>query len=349
MSLKLGILGATGKVGGELLKLLEQWSPSELDLAEPPRLFGTSRSAGKKIKFNSVKFPNTEITVQDSQPENLKGLDVLISCANGEVSEKLIPEAIRLGVKLVVDTDSFYRMDPEVPLVTVGANDEDIDWHKGIIAGPNCSTAQLIIPLKVLNDAFGIKRVVVNTYQSVSGAGKAAMDELMSQSKRVQESYEQSAGLQQIRVAEDQFAFNVIPKISKFLDNGYTKEEWKVITESRKMLHSPELKITCTAVRVPVLVGHSESINIEFLSSFNLNQVISVLKSSPEIQVWDHPEMYPMPVDAAGTNPIHVGRIRIDESAPNAINIWVVADNLLIGAALNAIRLVVKASERGKI
>lgn len=349
MSLRLGILGATGKVGQELIKQIENWSEQELPLSEPPKLFGTAKSAGKKILFKSKRVAQSEITVQESIPENLTDLDAIISCANGEVSEKLVPEALKRGTKLVVDTDSFYRMDPEVPLVTVGANDEDIDWHRGIIAGPNCSTAQLIIPLKLLNDSLGLKRIVVNTYQSVSGAGKSAMDELILQSKEIINNYEKTSGSSSFRVAENQFAFNVIPKISKFMDDGYTKEEWKVIAESRKMLHSPDLKITCTAVRVPVLIGHSESLNIELLNDFSLDQISSILKSSSEIQVWDHPEVYPMPIDACGTNPIHVGRIRIDESAINALNLWIVADNLLIGAALNAIRILATAIKRGKI
>ncbi len=344
MGIKLGILGATGKVGAELLNLLQNWTESELPLDGPPKLFGTARSAGRKIKYNG-----TEITVLDSTPENLEGLDALISCANGEVSEKLVPEAIKRGVKLVVDTDSYYRMDPQVPLVTVGVNDEDIDWHKGIIAGPNCSTAQLILPLKALHEAFGLKRVVVSTYQSVSGAGKAAMDELFKQCNEVLSDKEAVQNGQPKRLTNDQFAFNVIPKISKFLDNGYTKEEWKVMVESRKMLHYPDLKITCTAVRVPVLVGHSESVNVQMHSEFTLDKVKEVLANHPGIKLWSDLESYPMPLDAAGTVPVHVGRLRVDESAPNALDMWVVADNLLIGAALNALRVIVAAHNRGKI
>jgi aspartate-semialdehyde dehydrogenase len=342
MSLKLGILGATGKVGAELLKLLETWPQNELPLSEVPSLFGTARSAGKTIKFK-----NTQITVQDSLPENLAGLDILISCANGEVSEKLVPQASERGVKLVVDTDSYYRMDPKVPLVTVGVNDEDINWHTGIIAGPNCSTAQLVLPLKALHDVFGLKRVVVSTYQSVSGAGKAAMDELIEQSKIIAEDATVSGKSK--RLIGDQYAFNVIPKISKFLENGYTKEEWKVMVESRKMLHDPELHLTCTAVRVPVLVGHSEAVNVQLHSSASLEQVLDVLRVHPGIKLWEEPETYPMPLDAVGTEPVHVGRVRKDESGPNCFDMWVVADNLLIGAALNALRVASEAYKRGKV
>lgn len=344
MSIKLGILGATGKVGGELLRLLETWPKDLLPLAAPPKLFGTSRSVGRKIKFNGQ-----EIAVQEGTAENLEGLDLVISCASGEVSEKVVPEALKRGVKLVVDTDSFYRMDPKVPLVVVGVNEEDIDWHQGIIAGPNCSTAQLVLPLKALHESWGIKRVVVSTYQSVSGAGKAAMDQLVGEVAEAQESYDITSSTSYKPKSREQFAFNVIPKISKFMENGYTKEEWKVIVETRKMLHAPDLAITCTAVRVPVLVGHSESVNVQLLSNFELDQVRSVLRNHEGIQLWDEPETYPMPFDAAGTSPVHVGRVRLDESAPNSLNLWVVADNLLIGAALNALRIAEKAYKRGKV
>ena len=341
-AIKLGILGATGKVGTELLKLLENWP--DFPLAEPPTLFGTAKSEGRKIKFKGH-----ELTVKDSQPENLEGLNLLISCANGEVSEKLVPLALKKGIKLVIDTDSYYRMDSKVPLVTIGVNDEDIDWHEGIIAVPNCSTAQLVLPLAALNKAFGLQRVIVNTYQSVSGAGKAAMDELIEQSKIIVQDNELSLKGTPERLAKDQFAFNVIPKISKFMENGDTKEEWKVIVETRKMLRLPELKITCTAVRVPVLLGHSESVNVQLLNSFKLEQVLEVLQNHPGVQLWSEPETYPMPLDAANTIPVHVGRVRLDESAPNCLNLWIVADNLLIGAALNALRIAETAYKRNKI
>ena len=340
MSIKLGILGATGKVGIELIKLLEKCT--DLPLEMPPKLFGTSRSVGKKIKFK-----DKELIVEESIEQNFEGLNLLISCANGEVSEKLIPLALKKGVKLVIDTDSYYRMDSNIPLITSGVNDEDINWHTGIIAGPNCSTAQLIIPLKVLHEAFGIKRVVVSTYQSVSGAGKAAMDSLFEEVKEITSKQNANESLKPLK--KDQFAFNVIPKISKFMENGYTKEEWKVIAETRKMLHEPELAITCTAVRVPVLVGHSESINVELLSPASLEQVIGVLKAHKNLEVWTDKETYPTPIEVAGTEPVHIGRIRKDESLNNAFDMWVVADNLLIGAALNALRIAISAYKKNKI
>ncbi|MDX1918335.1 MAG: aspartate-semialdehyde dehydrogenase [Candidatus Caenarcaniphilales bacterium] len=344
MNLRLGILGGTGKVGTELLRLLESEFAAKLGLLSPPVIFGTARSAGKKIRY-----AGQELTVMDSSPENLKDLDLIISTANGEVSEKLIPTALRQGCKLVIDTDSFYRMDPKVPLITVGVNDVDIDWHQGIIAGPNCSVAQLIIPLKLLDLAFGLKRVVVSTYQSVSGAGKAAMDLLIDEARKISSIEGLAHKPERAVIDEEQFAFNVIPRISKILPNGYTKEEWKIIDESRKMLNKPDLKITCTAVRVPVLVGHSEAVNLELEKAFTLEEIHSVLKASPELKVWKNFEEYPMPHQVAGTSPVHIGRIRRDESLESGLDLWVVADNLLIGASLNALRIAEVAIKRGKI
>jgi aspartate-semialdehyde dehydrogenase len=338
---RLGIFGATGKVGGELLRLLEQ--DTNFPIEGLPKLFGSARSAGKLISFKGE-----QIAVLNSIPENIVELDLIISCANGEVSETLVPEALKRGVKLVVDSDSFYRMSPTVPLVTVGVNDEDIDWHQGIIAGPNCSTAQLVVPLKALHSIFGLKRVVVNTYQSVSGAGKAAIDSLFEQCREITTKFTpETLDLKQLK--ENDFAFNVIPQISKMQDSGYTKEEIKVITETRKMLHVPDLAITCTAVRVPVFVGHSESVNVQLYNNFNLPDVYEVLKSCPYIQLWENFDFFPTPVTAALTEPVHVSRVREDKSADNALDMWVVADNLLIGAALNALRIASEAIKRGKV
>ena len=342
--IRLGILGATGKVGGELLRLLENWSPDKLPLACPPKLFGTERSAGKKIKFK-----NQEIEVLNSIPENLENLDLIISTANGEVSEKLVPEALKRGVKLLIDTDSYYRMQDSVPLVTVGVNEQDIDWHKGIIAGPNCTTAQLILPLGALHKAFGIERVVVSTYQAISGAGKAPTDKMLEDSRVILDKISTGEFAEPARINSSQIAFNLIPMISKLLDNGYSKEEQKVLIESRKMLKCPDLKLTCTAVRVPVATGHSESVNIQLKKSCSLQEVYAVLKAQEYIQLWEDWGKYPMPIDIAKTEPVHVGRVRKDESASNTFDMWVVADNLLIGAALNALRIAESAYFRNKI
>ncbi len=336
---KIGILGATGNVGAQLLNLLESWDENKINLDGPPRLFGTKKSAGREIDFK-----NHEIIVQDSLPENFEGLDIILSTATSDVSEKLVPEALKRGVKLVIDTDSFYRMNESVPLITAGVNDHDIDWHKGIIAGPNCTTAQLILPLHALNKAFGLKRVVVSTYQAISGAGKGPMDLMIQDCQEVLKNPEYIK-----RIRDTQVAFNVIPMISSLLEDGYSKEERKVCIESRKMLNYPDLQLTCTAVRVPVMTGHSESVNIELKKSFNLNEVNEVLKNQEYIQLWEDWSKYPMPLDVAYTEPVHVGRVRIDQSQPNTLDMWVVADNLWIGAALNALRIAEKAIERGKV
>ena len=341
--IKLGILGATGNVGAQLLKLLEDWDKTKLPLAEAPRLFGTARSAGRKINFRGEM-----LTVLESTPENFDGLDLIISTATSEVSEKLVPEALKRNVKLVIDTDSYYRMNSDVPLVTAGVNDGDIDWHKGIIAGPNCTTAQLILPLNALHKAFGLKRVVVSTYQAISGAGKGPTDKLVEDYKKLVGLPETNSG-RAVRLDSSQVAFNVIPMISKLMENGYSKEEMKVCIESRKMLGLPDLKLTCTAVRVPVMVGHSESVNIELEKSFTLKDIHEALKKQSGIKLWENWAEYPMPIDIAETEPVHVGRVRIDESRSNTVDMWVVADNLWIGAALNALRIAESALERNKI
>ncbi len=324
--INLGIFGATGIVGQKLIEIIQS---SNLKL-NSLRLFGTERSAGKKTTFR-----NAEITVEDTATASFVGLDLIVSCANGSVSEIFIPKALKEGVNLVIDTDSHYRMDETVPLVMSGVNDEDIKSHKGIVASPNCSTSQLVLALQPIEKAFGIKRAIVNTYQSVSGAGKAAMDELSEQSTKTlqgQPNHRQS------------FAFNVIPQISKFLEDGYTKEEQKVMLESRKILHRPDLAISCTAVRVPVFVGHSEAVNIELKGPASLSQIRDCLQASSHLKLWQDPE-YPMPLDVAGSDLVHVGRLRKDLSKENSFELWIVADNLLIGAATNAYRLLCASLE----
>lgn len=337
MGIRLGILGATGNVGLEIIQLLENWDNNKLPI-DSVKFFGSSRSAGKKITFR-----NQEIIVLDSQPENLGDLDLIISTANGEVSEKLVPEALKAGVKLVIDTDSYYRMDTDVPLVMAGANDKDIDWHKGIIAGPNCTVSQLIIPLQILEAKYGIERVVVSTYQAISGAGKQPMDKMLEEAKQIANSGEVK------RLSDDQVAFNVVPVISELLENDYSKEEMKVIIESRKMLGRPDLKATCTAVRVPVLHSHSEAVNIQLKSQFEIKELQEELDKHEFVKVWKDSSIYPMPLDLSKTEPIHVGRIRKDESQENTLDMWIVADNLWIGAALNALRVAESAYQRNKI
>lgn len=335
--LNIGILGATGNVGKECIALLESWDTNKLPIKEL-RLFGTERSAGKIIKFRGQ-----DITVQNTTIDNCKGLDLVLSMANGDVSANLVPLLLKENIKLVIDTDSYYRMDKNIPLVIAGVNDNTIQDHTGIIAGSNCTTAQLIPPLKVLDSKYGLKRIVVNTYQAISGAGKAQIDQLFGELKEIQ------SPDQVRRLNPDQLAFNLIPMISKLQDNGYSKEEMKVILESRKILNKPDLPITCTAVRVPVFNCHSESVNVELNNEFDLQELKDSLDSHEFIKVWHDNSEYPMPLDLSQTQPVHVGRIRRDPSKPNSIDMWIVADNLWIGAALNAIRIAESAYSSNNI
>lgn len=327
----LAILGATGNVGHKFLEVLEKRDFQFNSL----KLLSSKKSAGTKIKFKGKEY-----TVEVATKDSFNSIDLVLASAGGTVSKELVPHAVKAGA-VVVDNSSAYRMDADVPLIVAGVNNEDLKNHKGIIANPNCTTAQLVMPLKALHNLAGLKRVVVSTYQSVSGAGKAAMDELTEQSKAClskdlpwQVSYNAKA-------VNRKFAFNVVPHIDVFSDDGYTKEEIKVINESRKILGLPNLKITCTAVRVPVYVGHSESVNVELEKNVSHDDVVGALHATPNIEVLDDPDnaKYPMAIDIAGKDPVYVGRIRKDMSNPNTFNLWVVADNLLIGAALNAVRI----------
>ncbi len=324
--INLAILGTTGNVGRMFLQILEERKFP----FESLKLLASEKSAGSKIKFKGKEYI-VELATKDS----FNGIDLVLASAGGAISKELVPHAIKAGA-VVIDNSSAYRMDPEVPLIVAGVNNHDLKKHKGIIANPNCTTAQLMPPLKALHELAGLKRVIVSTYQSVSGAGKAAMDELTKQSKE-----HLGKGSYSSKAMNRKFAFNVVPHIDLFEDDGYTKEETKVINESRKILSLPNLRITCTAARVPVYIGHSESVNIEFERPVTREQIINALKNFGDIKIIDDPTnlKYPMPIDIAGTDPVYVGRIRIDKSCLNAYNFWIVADNLRIGAALNAIKI----------
>ena len=323
--LNLAILGATGNVGRMFLQILEERGFPISNL----KLLASEKSAGKKIKFGGKEY-----TVEFATKDSFNDIDLVLASAGGSVSKELAPYAVKASA-VVIDNSSAYRMDADVPLVIAGINNHALKNHKGIIANPNCTTAQLIPPLKALHDLAGLKRVIVSTYQSVSGAGKAAMDELYEQSKEylIKGSYKS-------KTTNRKFAFNVVPHIDIFGEDGYTKEETKVINESRKILDLPDLKITCTAARVPVFVGHSESVNVELEKSVTREEIIKALQAMPLIEIIDNPgDSYPMPIDIAGKDPVYVGRIREDKSNPNTFNLWVVADNLRIGAALNAVKI----------
>ncbi len=330
------VLGATGNVGRLLLEILEERNFP----ASSIKALASERSVGSIIKTK-----NKEYKVELACPEAFDGVDIVFASAGGSVSAKLAPEAVKRGA-LVIDNTSHYRMDPEVPLVVPEVNADDIKKHKGIIANPNCSTAPLVLVLKPLDEKFKVKRVVVSTYQSISGAGKAAMEELAETSvKSVKgEDFTNEAVNQKI-------AFNLIPQIDVFTENDYTKEEMKLINESKKMMGRDDLAVTCTAVRVPVMVSHSESVNIEFESPVSADEIRAVLTGAPAVEIMDDPSknLYPMPLDVTGKDPVYVGRIRADESQPNTINMWIVSDNLRIGAALNAVRIGEKAIEMAAV
>lgn len=331
------VLGATGVVGNHILSILEERNFPFNSI----KFLASAKSAGKEIKFKG----NTYI-IEEAKPESFEGVDIVLSSAGAATSKALAHEAVKRGA-IVVDNTSLFRMEKDVPLVIAGVNDEDIRKHNGIIANPNCSTSQLMLALKPLHDAAKIKKLIVSTYQSVSGAGKAAIDELTNCSKAQLEGQ-----VCENKVFKKNIAFNLIPQIDVFLDNGYTKEEIKVVNETKKILHLPEeTPISCTAVRVPVVISHSEAVNVEFEKPLSPEEARKILSESYGIVVEDNPANFefPTPVEAAGKDPVYVGRIRKDLASDNGIVMWVVADNLRIGAALNAVRIAEKVVEMGLI
>ena len=316
------IVGATGNVGRKFLEILEERNFPIKTLY----LFASKRSAGSKLKFKE-----NEILVEETLEKNIKNkkIDFALFSAGGDISLKFSPIFASYGA-IVIDTSSAFRMDKNVPLVVPEVNPEDITWHNGIIANPNCSTIQAMIPLKVLLENYGIKRIVYSTYQAVSGAGMQGIADLEDGIK----------GL-----APKKFPYpiagNCLPHIDVFLDNGYTKEEIKMIEETKKILHNSNLKITATAVRVPVLNSHSESINVELEKPYELNDIINLFINAKGLTVYDNINEleYPTALMASGKDDVFVGRIRRDFSTDNGLNLWVVADNIRKGAALNAVQI----------
>lgn len=323
---KVGILGATGMVGQAMMDVLAQ---RKFPVAEL-RPLASGRSAGKIMKWKG----NDHLIVEAS-PTCFEGLDLVLSSAGAAISEELVHHAVKAGA-VVIDNTSFFRMQTDIPLVVPEVNPGDLAKHKGIIANPNCSTAQLVVVLNALRQLAPLKRVVVSTYQSVSGAGKEAMDELVSQSASVI-----SGEVPVASVLRHPIAFDLIPAIDVFLEDGRTKEEWKMEVESQKILGEPGLALTATCVRVPVFVGHSEAVNVEFEHPVAPGLAREVLSKAAGIQVVDDPanHKYPRPGATAGTDPVYVGRIRRDPSHPCALDMWVVSDNLRKGAALNAVQI----------
>lgn len=320
------ILGATGRVGQELLKVLEERKFPIKEL----RLLASARSKDLTIEFCGDKLP-----VQEPSTETFKGVDVVLASAGSGISKELAPIAVQQGC-VFIDNSNAFRMQEGVPLVVPEVNAHALHNHNGIIANPNCSTAQLVPVLKQLHEAAGLKRVIISTYQSVSGAGKEAMEELETQTHAILHGSDYAP-----KIMSKQIAFNLIPHIDVFDENGYTLEEMKMVNETRKILELPDLPVTATTVRVPVMIGHSEAVTVDLERPLSPAQARECLANSPIIEVWDEPKKnhYPTPIDAAGQDPVYVGRIRPDTSSDNGLNLWIVADNLRIGAALNAIRI----------
>lgn len=327
------VVGATGAVGEQIIRLLEERSFPLASL----KLLSSARSAGTKLKFKGQ-----EIAVEEAKPESFKGVDIALFSAGGDVSKALIPHAVEHGA-VCIDNTNAYRMDPDTPLVVPEVNIDKLSGHKGIIANPNCSTIQMVAALKPLYDRYGISRIIVSTYQAVSGAGAKAINEMLRQSGEVLAGNDPKPDILPTASlpVKHQIAFNVIPQIDKFTDNGFTLEEMKMIRETKKILGDDTLEVTATCVRVPVVYGHSESVYVELKSDFEVEEVKNLLSDAPGIVLLDDPagQQYPMPVLAAGKNETFVGRVRRDISNPRGLNLWIVSDNLLKGAAWNAVQI----------
>ena len=319
------VVGATGMVGGKFLEVLEERNLP----VENYYLFASAKSAGKKINFAGKEHTVIELTSENVSALDGK-IDFALFSAGAGVSKEFAPLFVKAGA-VVVDNSSQWRMYDDVPLVVPEVNPEDVKWNKGIIANPNCSTIQAVVALKPLKDRFGIKRIVYSTYQAVSGAGVAGFNDLKDGINGVPP-----------KKFPRPIAFNMLPHIDVFMDDGYTKEEWKMIVETRKILHDSSLRVTATTVRVPVFYGHSESINVEFVQKCTRDDIVNALENFEGIVVMDDTKnnVYPTPLDAENRDEVFVGRIRLDDSVESGANLWVVADNIRKGAATNAVQIV---------
>ena len=328
MGYKVAVIGATGNVGREMLQTLaDREFPADDVIA-----LASERSAGSEVSFGEDRV----LKVYDLAKFDFKGIDIALSSPGAKVSAVHSPRAAAAGC-VVIDNTSYFRMEPDVPLVVPEVNPRAIDGYakRNIIANPNCSTIQMVVALKPLHDLAKIKRVVVATYQSVSGAGKEGMDELFEQTRAIY----MNAQVQHSKFTK-QIAFNVIPHIDMFMEDGYTKEEWKMAVETKKIL-DPNIAVTATCVRVPVFIGHAEAVNVEFERPISVNEARAALKRAPGLSVIDHraDEGYATPLECAGDDLVFVSRIRKDPTIPNGLSLWVVSDNLRKGAALNAIQI----------
>jgi len=320
------VVGATGAVGTEMIEVLEE------------RKFPVSRLvplASVRSAGGSVTYMGHDLIVNELSKDSFAGVDLALFSAGTEVSREYAPIAAKAGA-VVIDNSAAWRMDKEVPLVVPEVNPHDVTWQHGIIANPNCSTIQMVVALQPLHARARIKRIVVTTFQSVSGTGKEAMDELMEECRDLLNFREPRP-----TVYPYQIAFNCLPHIDDFMPNGYTKEEMKMVNETRKIMGDHSIQVTATTVRVPVYVGHSESVNIETERKLTANEARAILAAAPGVLVYDDPahKVYPMPLDVVGKDEVYVGRVREDESVANGLNLWVVADNLRKGAALNAVQI----------
>ena len=325
------IVGATGLVGQTFLKVLKERNFP----VEKLYLYASAKSAGK-----TVNFVGKDYTVIELKDENIKDdIDVALFSAGGDMSKEYAPKFKAKGA-IVVDNSSAWRMEKDIPLVVPEANPEALDGHNGIIANPNCSTIQVMPVLKVLADKYGLKRVIYSTYQAVAGSGQKGIDDLEANLKG-----------EPSKNYPHQIAFNLLPHIDSFLDNGYTKEEMKMVEETRKILGLPDLKVTATCVRVPVKMGHAVSVNVELENSFDLKDVFKAFEEKEGVVVKDDvlKNVYPMPIEAEDTDEVYVGRIRRDESVENGLNLWVVADNIRKGAATNTIQIAETLIKKGVI
>ncbi|PZN12853.1 MAG: aspartate-semialdehyde dehydrogenase [Bacillota bacterium] len=326
MGYRVAVVGATGLVGQQVMRLLEErrFPVSEL------RPLATARSAGRV-----VQFAGEQLEVREASAETLRGADFAFFAASGDVSRELAPVAARAGT-VVIDKSNTFRLDPEVPLVVPEVNGDALAGHRNLIASPNCSTIQLVVVLKPILDAFGLRRVVVSTYQAVSGTGAAALEELEAATRADLEGRPFEP-----QVYPQPIAFNVLPHCDRFEDEAATLEEWKLVRESRKILGRPDLAVTATAVRVPVRVGHSEAVWLETERQADPAALREVLAAAPGVVVWDDPtrNLYPTPLQVAGRDEVFVGRIRRDPTAERAFWLWIVADNLRKGAATNAVQI----------
>ncbi|WGD66004.2 aspartate-semialdehyde dehydrogenase [Bacillus subtilis] len=332
--LHVAVVGATGAVGQQMLKTLEDRN-FEMDTLT---LLSSKRSAGTKVTFKGQ-----ELTVQEASPESFEGVNIALFSAGGSVSQALAPEAVKRGA-IVIDNTSAFRMDENTPLVVPEVNEADLHEHNGIIANPNCSTIQMVAALEPIRKAYGLNKVIVSTYQAVSGAGNEAVKELYSQTQAILNKEEIEPEIMPVKGDKKhyQIAFNAIPQIDKFQDNGYTFEEMKMINETKKIMHMPDLQVAATCVRLPIQTGHSESVYIEVdRDDATVEDIKNLLKEAPGVTLQDDPsqQLYPMPADAVGKNDVFVGHIRKDLDRANGFHLWVVSDNLLKGAAWNSVQI----------